>query len=208
MIDRSKHFLIILSAPSGGGKSTILNEILKVSSDIDYSISYTTRNPRGVEENGVHYHFVDEEAFLRRSKDGDFLEQALVFGKWYGTSISFIRGRLDAERHVIMDIDVQGAAQISSTDVPYVKIFIIPPSMKVLRERLVLRATDSMEEIEKRLAIAKDELQYIPDYDYLVVNDDLDVAVRDVLSIIRAEENRVYRYPNPITDFLGENNDQ
>lgn len=161
-----------------------------------------------MEQNGVHYHFVDEPEFLRRSQDGDFLEQALVFGKWYGTSISFIQSRLIAERHVIMDIDVQGAAQISSTDVPYVKIFIIPPSMDILRERLVLRATDSIEEIEKRLAIAKEELQYIPEYDYLVVNDELDVAVRDVLSIIRAEENRVYRYPNPITNFLGENNDR
>lgn len=179
-----------------------------MSDDIDYSISYTTRNPRGMEQNGVHYHFVDEPEFLRRSQDGDFLEQALVFGKWYGTSISFIQSRLIAERHVIMDIDVQGAAQISSTDVPYVKIFIIPPSMDILRERLVLRATDSIEEIEKRLAIAKEELQYIPEYDYLVVNDELDVAVRDVLSIIRAEENRVYRYPNPITNFLGENNDR
>jgi guanylate kinase len=202
VIEKNKNFLIILSAPSGGGKSTILNEIMKTEDDIDYSVSFTTRPPRGVEQNGIHYHFVTEEEFLKREQEGDFLETARVFDRWYGTSISYIKSRLDAKRHVIMDIDVQGAAQISATSIPYVKIFIVPPSMEILRDRLVRRATDSIEEINKRLTIAQNELNYIPSYDYLVVNDDLEVAVQDVIEIIRAEENRVSRYREPISGFL------
>lgn len=204
MIQKSKSFLIILSAPSGGGKSTILSEILKVTEDIDYSVSFTTRAPRGQEQNGIHYHFVDEAEFVKRIDQKDFLEHARVFGNWYGTSISYIQSRLDLSRHVIMDIDVQGAAQISATDIPYIKIFIIPPSMQILRDRLIKRGTDSMEEINKRLGIARDEIKYISHYDYLVVNDELSQAVKEVLAIIRAEENRVARYHNPIEGFMQE----
>jgi guanylate kinase len=204
VIAKSKNFLIILSAPSGGGKSTILNEVLRLSEEIDYSISYTTRPPRGIEQNGIHYHFVNESEFLSRRDSGDFLETAQVFGRWYGTSISYIQSKLEAQRHVIMDIDVQGASQISATTIPYVKIFIIPPSMEILRDRLIKRDTDSMEEITKRLIIARDELQYMPAYDYLVVNDVLEVAVQDVLAIVRAEENRISRYREPIKGFLNQ----
>ncbi len=202
MIVQDKHFLIILSAPSGGGKSTILNEILKLTDTIDYSVSYTTRQPRGEEQNGVHYHFVDETEFQKRIAAGDFLEHAEVFGRWYGTSISYIKSRLKAGKHVIMDIDVQGTAQIGNTDIPYIKIFIIPPSMEILRDRLIKRNTDSMPEIEKRLRIARNEIERISEYEYLVINDDLDSAIQDVLCIIKAEENRVTRYDNPIRDFL------
>ena len=207
MITKDNHFLIILSAPSGGGKSTILNEVLKVAEDIDYSVSYTTRKPRGTEQNGIHYHFVSEAEFQKRISEGDFLEYANVFGNWYGTSKSFIRNRLAVKHHVILDIDVQGASLISSTDIPYVKIFILPPSMEVLHQRLVLRATDSEEEIAKRLQTAKKEVAFIPQYDYLVINDKLEIAVQDVLAIIRAEENRVCRYHHPARDFIstGEN---
>jgi len=207
VITKDNHFLIILSAPSGGGKSTILNEILKVAEDIDYSVSYTTRKPRGTEQNGIHYHFVSEAEFQKRISEGDFLEYANVFGNWYGTSKSFIRNRLAVKHHVILDIDVQGASLISSTDIPYVKIFILPPSMEVLHQRLVLRATDSEEEIAKRLQTAKKEVAFIPQYDYLVINDKLEIAVQDVLAIIRAEENRVCRYHHPARDFIstGEN---
>ncbi|HRY84577.1 MAG TPA: guanylate kinase [Candidatus Cloacimonadota bacterium] len=202
MFPKSRSFLIILSAPSGGGKSTILNEIIRRTDHIDYSVSFTTREPRGEEQNGVHYHFVDEAEFIRRIDSKDFLEHARVFGRWYGTSISYIQSRLELDRHVIMDIDVQGAAQISASEIPYIKIFIIPPSMKILRERLIKRGTDSREEIEKRLGIARDEIKYIPHYDYLVINDELGQAVREVQAIIQAEENRVERYHNPVEGFL------
>jgi len=202
VITKDGHFLIILSAPSGGGKSTILTEILKVADNIDYSVSFTTRSPRGTEQNGIHYHFVSEEEFQQRIAEGDFLEYAKVFGNWYGTSKSFIKKCLAGKRHVIMDIDVQGASFISATDIPYVKIFILPPSMEVLKQRLVLRATDSEEEIAKRLQIAQEEVAYIPQYQYLVINDNLEIAVQDILAIIRAEENRVCRYKHPAEDFI------
>lgn len=172
---------------------------------VDYSISYTTRAPRGTEQNGVHYHFVNEQEFEQRIDSGDFLEHAKVFGKsWYGTSISYIKSRLNLSRHVIMDIDVQGASQIAATDIPYVKIFIIPPSMEVLKDRLIKRGTDSAEDIQRRLDTARVELNCIPEYDYLVVNDDLEQAIADVMNIIKAEENRVTRYTKPMQGFLQE----
>lgn len=180
-----------------------MNEILLKADNIDYSVSYTTRAPRGIEENGVHYHFVDETEFIAHIDQGDFLEYARVFGQsWYGTSISYIQSRLRLGRHVIMDIDVQGAAQISATQVPLVKIFIIPPSVDVLRQRLITRGTNGPEDIQRRLDTAKKELDCIPDYDYLVINDDLDQAVQDVMAIIKAEENRVCKYHNPMQEFL------
>ena len=199
-------FLIILSAPSGGGKSTILNEIMVKTDNIEYSVSYTTRKPRGTEENGVHYNFVTEEEFKQRIGRGDFLEFAQFCNYYYGTSISYIRSRLAEGKHVIMDIEVQGAAQISISDVPYVKIFILPPTLEVLKERLVNRNTDSMEEIEKRLMVARYEITQVPSYNYLVINDELDAAVDEVIAIIRAEENRVDRYLQPELEFLQQNN--
>lgn len=203
MILKSSSFLIILSAPSGGGKSTILSEILAQNPRVEYSISYTTRAPRGSEQNGVHYHFVDEAEFAKRIAEGDFLEHAKVFDKyWYGTSKSFIKSRLAQDKHVIMDIDVQGAAQIAASDIPCVKIFIMPPSREVLRERLIKRGTDSMEEIARRLGTSESELKRIPEYDYLVINDDLTQATLDVMAIIRAEENRSSRYLEPGKGFL------
>jgi len=202
MAFEKKPFLIILSAPSGGGKTTILRAILQLMNNIDYSVSYTTRRPRGTEVNHVDYHFVSREEFERRIAAGDFLEHARFSDNLYGTSISFIQSRLDQGRHVIMDIEILGANQISNTQIPYVKIFILPPSLDVLKERLIKRHTDSLTEIEKRLNIARDEIKHIPEYDYLVINDDLELAVQSVRQIILSEENRTCRYHNPNRDFL------
>ncbi len=195
-------FLIILSAPSGGGKSTILHEIMKKSDKIEYSVSYTTRKPRGTEQDGIHYHFVDEDAFNERIDSGDFLENAVFAEHQYGTSISYIQSRLAMGKHVIMDIEVQGAAQISCTDIPYVKVFILPPSLDILKDRLINRQTDTIEEIEKRLIIAQYEITQIPCYDYLIINDKLEDAVEDVWSIVKAEENRAARYKHPDQVFI------
>ena len=171
---------------------------------VEYSISYTTRPPRGIEVNGVHYHFVSEAEFMQRKQHGDFLEYAQVFGNWYGTSISYIQSQLKAGKHVIMDIDVQGAHQIGETEVPCVRIFILPPSLEVLEARLRARGTDSPQEIQKRLNEAKTELQRLPEYQYLVINDVLEDAVDAVLNIIKAEENKMCRYTDPALTFLGE----
>ncbi|HAN40325.1 MAG TPA: guanylate kinase [Candidatus Cloacimonetes bacterium] len=205
MITKQPNFLIILSAPSGGGKSTIVNRIRELYPKVEYSISYTTRQPRGEEENGVHYHFVSEAEFMERKQQGDFLEHAQVFGNWYGTSISYIQSQLQSGKHVIMDIDVQGAHQIGSTAVPCVRIFILPPSLEVLESRLRARGTDSPREIQKRLSEARAELKRLPEYQYLVINDELENAVQDVLNIIKAEENKMCRYKDPALTFLGEN---
>ena len=171
---------------------------------MEYSVSYTTRSPRGSEVNGIHYHFVDENEFLQRKDMGDFLEYAQVFGKWYGTSISYIQSKLEDGKHVIMDIDVQGAKQISEQSIPCIKVFILPPSLEVLIQRLKERGTDSPQEIQKRLEEATIELQSLSDYQYLVINDVLEDAVNEVLNIIKAEENKMSRYIDPVSAFLGE----
>lgn len=191
---RSKPFLIILSAPSGGGKSTILREILSSSPNIDYSISYTTRPPRGTELNGKAYFFVTVKQFEEKIKNGDFLEYANVFGHWYGTSKEFIKSSISKGHHVIMDIDVQGAIQISETDFDIVKIFILPPSLSVLKQRLIDRNTDIPEVIEKRLETAKKEIACLEHYNYLVINEDISIAVEEVKQIILAETLRTKRY--------------
>lgn len=190
----SRPFLIILSAPSGGGKSTILREVLACSPDIDYSISYTTRPLRGDEINGKAYFFVTVKEFQEKIDQGDFLEYANVFGHWYGTSRKFIKETLQKGHHVIMDIDVQGALQISDTDFDIVRIFILPPSLTILKERLEARNTDIPKVIEKRLQTAKKEIACIDQYDYLVINEDIDTAVAQVLQIIGSENLRTNRY--------------
>ena len=190
----SRPFLIILSAPSGGGKSTILREVLATSPNIQYSISYTTRPPRGDEVNGKAYFFVTVKEFQKKIDQGDFLEHANVFGHWYGTSREFIKSTLHRGHHVIMDIDVQGALQISETDIDIVKIFILPPSLSILKERLEARNTDIPEVIEKRLNTAKKEIACIAEYDYLVINEDIETAVEQVKQIIAAETRRTNRF--------------
>ncbi len=192
----SKPFLIILSAPSGGGKSTILREVLSSSPNVDYSISYTTRPPRGNEINGQAYFFVTVQQFQTKIKQGDFLEYANVFGHWYGTSKAFIQSSINNGHHVIMDIDVQGAIQISETSFDIVKIFILPPSLSILEQRLVARNTDIPAVIEKRLQTAKKEIACLEHYDYLVINEDINIAVEEVKQIVMAETLRTKRYSN------------
>lgn len=187
-------FLIVISAPSGGGKSTVLERVLSDFDNIRYSISSTTRKPRGAEIDGVDYFFLNNEQFEAKIADNEFLEYANVFGNYYGTSGKFIQSCFDQGQFVIMDIDVQGCLKLEDTDCPLVKIFLLPPNSKELETRLRKRGTDSNEVIEKRLATAKEELKLIDHYDYLVVNDDLEKAVYTVKNIIWAEMHKVARY--------------
>ena len=187
-------FLLVLIAPSGGGKSTILRRLIQRRPDIAYSVSSTTRPPREGERDGHDYVFLSRDEFLRRREQGNFLETAEVHGNWYGTSKLLIKQRLDEGRHVVLDIDVQGADSVIRSGLPVVTVFLAPPSHEVMEERLRHRGTDSDETIALRLRNAREELTRARAFDYLVINDDLEQAVEDVLAIVRAEENRAHRY--------------
>ena len=183
-------FPIILSAPSGGGKTTIAKRLLAVRPDLGYSISCTTRTPRDGEVDGRDYHFLSRETFEQRRAAGEFAEWAEVHGNLYGTLSSEIDRVLESGRHVMMDIDVQGARQFHAAFPESVLIFVLPPSAEVLMSRLVGRSTETPAALARRLRNARDEIQAIADYHYVVVNDDLDRAIKYVTTIIDAESLR------------------
>ena len=180
-------FPLILSAPSGGGKTTIARELLRLRSDVGYSISCTTRPPRNGEATGADYHFLTREEFLRRRAAGDFAESAEVHGNLYGTLRSEIARILADGKHVVMDIDVQGARQIRRVFPDAVTVFVLPPSGEVLLDRLRARKTESPEQLVARLHSALQELRAVHEYEYVVVNDELELAVQRVGSIVDAE---------------------
>jgi guanylate kinase len=192
--------LFIISAPSGSGKSTLVNELRKQVTGIDFSISWTTRPPRGSEEHGREYYFTDRAEFERMIREGSFLEHADVFGNFYGTA----RHSLDEARRqghdLVLDIDVQGAAQVRQAMPEAVSIFILPPNPKVLRTRLRnrFRAEGHVNESElyRRLSEASKEIEKYQDYTYILVNDILDRAVAQLEAIVLAE--RYYRNSEPI----------
>src|SRR5205085_5153856 len=168
---------IILSSPSGGGKTTIAHELLAARKDCGYSVSCTTRSPRPGELNGRDYYFVAAEDFKARQKAGDFAESATVHGHLYGTLRSEVERVLASGRNVIMDIDVQGTRQFAKAFPESLLIFILPPSSEALIERLEARGTEDVPALIRRFRSAKDELKAIDLYEYVVVNDDLDSAV-------------------------------
>jgi len=180
-------FPIILSAPSGGGKTTIARELLRRRSDVGYSISCTTRLPRPGESSGTDYHFLTREEFLRRRAAGEFAESAEVHGNLYGTLRSEIARVLSCGQHVVMDIDVQGARQMREAFPKVVTVFVLPPSGEVLLDRLRARKTESPEQLVARLHSALQELRAVDEYEYVVVNDDLEHAVQRVEAILDAE---------------------
>jgi len=180
-------FPIILSAPSGGGKTTIARHLLALRSDVGYSVSCTTREPRPREVDGKDYYFLTRDEFVRRRLAGDFAESAEVHGNLYGTLRSEIARVLGNGQHVIMDIDVQGARQIREVFPTSVTVFVLPPSGEVLLERLRKRKTESPQQLVSRLNSALQELRAVEEYEYVVVNDDLERAVLRVGAILDAE---------------------
>ncbi|HVX41817.1 MAG TPA: guanylate kinase [Gemmatimonadaceae bacterium] len=180
-------FPIILSSPSGGGKTTIARRLLDRRGDVGYSVSCTTRTPRNGERDGVDYHFLTRDEFLRRRELGEFAESAEVHGNLYGTLQSEIARVLGTGKHVIMDIDVQGARQLRRVFPGSVTVFVLPPSGEVLLDRLRKRQTESPQQLVKRLNSALEELRAVEEYEYVVVNDDLDTAVLRVEAILDAE---------------------
>ena len=200
MIKEKKGAILIISGPSGCGKSTLLKEVYKDIDDYYFSISTTTRAPREGEVNGVDYFFVTKEEFEKDINNGDFLEYAKVHDNYYGTSLKPINKALDESKLVIFDIDVQGheivRKKLSSITT---SVFITTPSLEVLETRLNNRNTDSIEIIEKRIKNAKGEVEYFQDYDYLIINDDLQTAAKQLVCVVNItriksklfEKNRV-----------------
>lgn len=180
-------FPIILSAPSGTGKTTIARRLLAARPDIGYSVSCTTRDPRGDEKEGSDYYFLSRSEFLAKRGHGEFAESAEVHGNLYGTLRSEVLRVIALGKHVLMDIDVQGAVQFTRVFPHSVTIFILPPSAEVLLERLRRRQTETARELADRLQSALQELQAVDEYEYVVVNDDLEQAVKRVASIVDAE---------------------
>ena len=178
--------LFVVAAPSGGGKSSMVNALLEREPGIRLSISYTTRPPRPGEAEGQHYHFVDVAHFLTLKERGEFLEHAFVHGNWYATSATWLKAQVAAGQDVLLEIDWQGAAQVRRLIPESVHVFILPPSIAALRERLEKRGQDPPEVIEQRLIAAREEMRHCGEFDYVIMNQDFARAVDDLSAIVRA----------------------
>jgi guanylate kinase len=178
--------LFVLAAPSGGGKTSLVNALLEREPGIRLSVSYTTRAPRPGEKDGVHYHFVDEPRFMQLKTGGELLEHAHVHGHWYGTSASWLREQIAHGHDVLLEIDWQGAAQVRRLIADAVLVFILPPTLGSLRERLEKRGQDSAEVISRRLEAAREEMRHYGDFNYVIMNQDFARAVDDLSAIVRA----------------------
>jgi guanylate kinase len=194
--------LIIISSPSGGGKGTLIKEILKKTPDIGYSVSYTTRQAREGEENGRDYLFVSYQEFSDLIKQNEFLEYAEVHGNFYGTSKTRVDHEIENGRDVILEIDVQGAESIVKSFPEAVSIFILPPTFEILRERLTRRATETNENLALRLKNSFGEVQKFKDFQYIVINDDKTKATNDLQTIILAERLKRVRQTEAIQGIL------
>ena len=178
--------LFIVCAPSGAGKTTLVDALLKADSGIRLSVSYTTRQPRAGEVDGREYHFVSQEKFQEMAAAGAFLESALVHGNYYGTSQPWINDQRAAGADILLEIDWQGAAQVRKMMPDAIGIFILPPSFEALVGRLNRRAQDPPDVIARRIAGAREEISHVSEFKYVIINDKFDEAVKDLVSIVRA----------------------
>lgn len=194
--------LIIISSPSGGGKGTLIKEVLATVPGLGYSVSLTTRTPRPGEMDGVHYHYVSRERFDEEIRNGNFLEYAEVHGKMYGTSLRQIESIIAEGRDVILEIDVQGADWVLKRVPEAVRIFILPPSFETLRDRLVRRATEDSDDLQVRLRNAHGEVMQYSKFEYVVINDEVRDAAQKLASIILAERQLTDRQMGAIQAIL------
>lgn len=185
--------LFIVSAPSGAGKTSLIKDLLETMDDITVSVSHTTRAPRPGEQNGVHYHFVDQQKFLDMQAQGQFLEHAKVFDNYYGTSKTALEDTLTQGLDVILEIDWQGARQVRQQFTDSLSIFILPPSKQTLLQRLTGRGQDDEAIIVRRMQDAVSEISHYAEFDYVVVNDDFDLALQQLSAIVTASRLRLAR---------------
>lgn len=194
--------LFIFSAPSGAGKTSLVKALLECTSHIGVSVSHTTRAPRPGEENGKDYHFVSTAEFQRMIGEAAFLEHAQVFDNYYGTSQAWVEAELAAGRDVILEIDWQGAQQVRHLMPDAVSVFIAPPSIQTLRERLERRGQDSAEVIERRMRDARTEMSHYGEYDYLIINDNFDNSLQELRSVVVARRHRLAAQQQRHADIL------
>ena len=194
--------VFIISAPSGSGKSTLVTRLLKEVADLTFSVSYTTRSPRTGERNGEAYHFIGRDEFMERIEGKEFLEFADVFGNFYGTHMSTLENARQTNKDLVLDIDVQGAAQLKKRIPDAVTIFVLAPSREILEQRLRARSQEREEIIRRRLVDAAREIRNYSLYDYVLVNDDLTLAVETLKSIVKAERVRRVRVEEKIKPIL------
>lgn len=196
MTDKKKGNLFIISAASGAGKTTLVKELLTLIKDLTLSVSHTTRNPRPSEIDGKDYFFVTNKIFDQMVKEGKFLETAKCHGSFYGTSRNFVQEVRDAGKDIIFEIDWQGAKSIKVIYPEAISIFILPPSLEKLEERLTARGQDSKDTIRARLSAAKSEMSHANKFDYVTINDDFDAAVQEIQSIINAKKLNIKHQKN------------
>ena len=194
--------VFIISAPSGSGKSTLVTRLLKEVADLTFSVSYTTRSPRTGERNGEAYHFIGRDEFMERIEGKEFLEFADVFGNFYGTHMSTLENARQTNKDLVLDIYVQGAAQLKKRIPDAVTIFVLAPSREILEQRLRARSQEREEIIRRRLVDAAREIRNYSLYDYVLVNDDLTLAVETLKSIVKAERVRRVRVEEKIKPIL------
>lgn len=178
--------LIIVSAPSGGGKTSLVKKLVKDLDNVEISISHTTRQKRPGEKNGIDYFFVNQEEFQGMIEEKAFIEHAIVFGHYYGTSIAQIKAKLQAGIDVVLDIDWQGAQQIKQIFSDALSVFILPPSLQILKQRLLSRRQDHMDIVMDRMRLAQSELCHFSEFDYVIINDDFEKAAFELQTIIIA----------------------
>ena len=201
---KRKGLLLVVSGPSGAGKGTICKSILDQNDHIKLSVSATTRKPRTGEVHGVNYFFLEKGEFKTMIEEGEFLEYAQIYDNFYGTPKAAIMETLEKGQDVILEIEMQGARQVKEVYPEGIFIFVLPPSLQELKNRIVGRGTETAEEIEKRFSCAFEEIKQIEDYDYFIVNKDVEKSVKELEAIISSEKNKVTRYKNNIIDKFKE----